>query len=128
MPIVRNDGAREVPWRPGYRTFVLAGKEHGISCSSSLSVLDPGAGAPLHFHPDLDEIIIVTEGTLEFRLGEERRVVGPGHTISIPAGTPHGFTVIGDAPARLIGFMPRTGAFASAQYLEGGPPLGADQK
>lgn len=128
MAIVRNDAAREVPWRPGYRTFVLAGKEQGISCSSSLSLLEPGAGAPLHFHPEDDEIIIVTEGTLEFRLGAERQIVGPGHTISIPAGTPHGFTVIGDVPARLIGFMPRTGAFTAAKYLEGGPPLGADQK
>jgi len=128
MPIVKNDGAREVPWRPGYRTFILAGKEQGVSCSASLSALEPGAGAPLHLHPDVDEIIIVTSGTLDFRLGEERRIVGPGHTISIPAGTPHAFTVLGNEPARLIGFMPRTGAFASAQYLEGGPPLGADQK
>jgi quercetin dioxygenase-like cupin family protein len=128
MPIQANDAAREVPWRPGYRTFVLAGKEHGISCTSSLSVLEPGAGAPLHLHPDVDEILIVLDGTLDFRLGDERRVVGPGHTVSIPAGTPHGFTVIGTEPARFIGFMPKIGAFASARYLEGGPPEGADQK
>lgn len=128
MPIVANDAAREVPWRPGYRSFVLAGKEHGIACGASLSVVEPGAGAPLHLHPDIDEIIIVTEGTLEFRLGDAREIVGPGHTIAIPAGTPHGFVAVGPAPARFIGFMPRTGAFAGAVYLEGGPPLGADQK
>jgi quercetin dioxygenase-like cupin family protein len=128
MPIQANDAAREVPWRPGYRTFVLAGQEHGVACSSSLSVLEPGAGAPLHLHPDVDEILIVLEGTLDFRLGDERRVVGPGHTVAIPAGTPHGFTAIGPGAARLIGFLPRTGAIAAAQYLEGGPPLGADQK
>ena len=128
MPIVANDTAREIPWRPGYRSFVLAGKEHGISCSSSLGVLQPGAGAPLHLHDDVDEIIIVIAGTLDFRLGDERRHVGGGHTISIPAGTPHGFTVIGPEPAQIIGFMPRIGAFAKAKYLEGEPPSGADQR
>ena len=128
MPIVANDDAREIPWRSGYRSFVIAGKEHGVSCSASMSILEPGAGAPLHVHPDVDEILIVTEGSLDFRLGDERRIVGKGHTVSIPAGTPHGFTVIGDREARLIGFMPKIGAFASAQYLEGGPPLGVDQR
>ena len=59
LPVQANDAAREVPWRPGYRTFVLAGKEHGVGCSASLSVLEPGAGAPLHFHPDVDEILTV---------------------------------------------------------------------
>ena len=128
MPIVRNDEAREVPWRPGYRTFLLAGKEQGVSCSSSLSLLEPGAGAPLHLHPDVDGIIVVTEGTLEFRLGAERRIIGPGHTIAIPAGTPHAFTAVGPEPARFIAFVPRTGAFGTTRYLEGGPPEGADQK
>jgi quercetin dioxygenase-like cupin family protein len=128
MAIVRNDAAREVPWRPGYRSYLLAGKEHGLSCTSSMSVVEPGSGAPLHLHSDADEIIIVTAGALDFRLGDERQTVGEGHTISIPAGTPHGFTAIGSEPARIIAFVPRTGAFAATRYLEGGPPLGADQK
>ena len=128
MPVQANDAAREIPWRPGYRTFVLAGKEHGVACSASLSVLEPGAGAPLHLHPDVDEVLIVLEGTLDFRLGDERRTVGAGHTVSIPAGTPHSFTVLGPGEARFIGFLPKTGAFASARYLEGGPAEGADQK
>jgi quercetin dioxygenase-like cupin family protein len=128
MPIQANDTAREVPWRPGYRSFVLAGKEHGMACTASLGVLEPGAGAPLHVHPDTDEILIVLEGELDVRLGDERRSVGAGHTVAIPAGTPHAFVALGPGTARFIGFLPKTGAFAAAQYLEGGPPAGAAEK
>jgi quercetin dioxygenase-like cupin family protein len=125
MAIVRNDAAREVPWRPGYRSFLLAGKEHGMSCTSSLAVIEPGSGAPLHVHLDADEVIVVTAGALDLRLGDERRIVGEGHTIAIPAGTPHAFTAVGDVPARFIAFVPRTGAFSATHYLEGSPPAAA---
>jgi quercetin dioxygenase-like cupin family protein len=128
MAIVRNAAAREVPWRPGYRSYLLAGKEHGMSCTTSMAVVEPGSGAPLHVHSDADEVIIVTKGALDLRLGDERQIVREGHTISIPAGTPHGFSAVGDEPARFIAFVPRTGAFGATTYLEGGPPEGADQK
>jgi len=128
MPIVQNASAREIPWRPGYRSYLLAGKDEGLSCSSSTSVIEPGSGAPLHLHQDADEIIIVTAGTLDVRLGAERRTVSDGTTISIPAGTPHGFTAVGPEPARIITFISRLGAFAATTYLEGGPPAGASEK
>ena len=70
MPVLANEQAPEVPWRPGYRVFALAGKEQGVACGSSRAVIEPGAGAPLHVHADVDEIIIVVEGTLDIRLGE----------------------------------------------------------
>ena len=47
MPVVKNAEAREIPWRPGYRNYVLAGEAEGVSVSSSLGVLEQGAGAPL---------------------------------------------------------------------------------
>ncbi|MGH7089796.1 MAG: cupin domain-containing protein [Stellaceae bacterium] len=126
---MRNDQVPEVPWRPGYRSFVLAGKEQGLVCSSSLGILEPGAGAPLHVHSDADEIFVITAGRLELRLGDERQVVGEGHTISIPAGTPHAFTALGPDKVRFIAFLSKTGAIAGATtYLEGTPPLGAERK
>jgi quercetin dioxygenase-like cupin family protein len=76
----------------------------------------------------VDEILIVVEGTLDVRLGEERRLVGPDHTISVPAGMPHGFVAVGPALARIYAFFPRLGAFATTTYLEGGPPAGAAQR
>jgi len=127
MPIIANAEAPEIPWRPGYRSFILAGREQGMSCVASYGVVEPGAGAPLHVHEQVDEIFIVLEGTLEFRLNEERHQVGAGNTIAIPAGTPHGFLVVGATPARFYTFLPQVGAIAAATYLEGGAPLGADR-
>lgn len=128
MPVISNQDAPEVPWRPGYRTYTLAGRAQGMSCTSSMSVLEPGAGAPLHVHDDADEVLIILEGVFEFRLGEEKRLVEANHTVSIPAGTPHGFTVVGPGKGRLFGFLPKLGVISGTRYLEGEPPKGAAQR
>jgi quercetin dioxygenase-like cupin family protein len=97
MAIVENQHAAEIPWRAGYRRFTLAGPEQGVACSASLSVIEPGAGAPTHFHNTADEVIIVLDGALEMWIGDERRIVGANHTVSLPAGVPHGFVAVGRA-------------------------------
>jgi len=84
MAIVENQRAAEIPWREGYRRFTLAGPDQGVACSASLSVIEPGAGAPTHFHNTADEVIIVIEGALEMWIGDERRIVAADHTISLP--------------------------------------------
>lgn len=128
MPVVAHADAPEIPWRRGYRRFILAGKEHGVSCSASHSVLEPGAGAPLHRHDTIDEIIVVVEGSVEVRIGDVTRVVGPDHTISIPAGVPHAFTALGPGIARILSFLPQQGLAAATTYLAGEPPAGNDQR
>jgi hypothetical protein len=100
MPIIANARAAEIPWRPGYRRFTLAGTEQGVGCSVSYSVLEPGAGAPLHRHDDLDEVLIV----------------------------PHAFVAVGTSPVRFFAFLPKQGAAAATTYLDGDPPLGADRR
>lgn len=128
MAIVAHDGATEIPWRPGYRRFTLAGAEHGVSCSASLSVIEPGAGAPMHMHDSVDEVIVVLAGQLEVHIAGERRVVGADHTIVIPAGVPHDFAAIGPAPARIIAFLPEQGLKAATTYLAGEPPASAARR
>jgi len=128
VPVVKNAEAREIPWRPGYRNFVLAGEAEGVSVSSSMGVLEQGAGAPLHFHEEVDEVIVVLDGTLDLRIGDERFLVGKDQTISIPARTPHAFTVVSPEGARFIAFLPRQGAHLATRYIEGGPPAGAALK
>ena len=128
MPIIRNADAKELPWRPGYRNFVLAGRDDGLACVAGYSLIEPGAGAPLHAHDGVDEVFIVLEGTLDFRLGSERRLVEANHTIAIPAGVPHAFVALGPTPVRMFTFMPRHRAIAEATtYFEGAPPSGAGQ-
>ncbi len=128
MPIIPNTDAQEIPWRPGYRNFVLAGRDQGLACIAGYSVIEPGAGAPLHVHKDVDEVFILLEGTLDLRLGDEQRLVEANHTIAIPAGVPHAFVAVGPSPVRMFTFMPRNRAIAEATtYFEGAPPAGADQ-
>jgi len=128
MPVIPNAQAQEIPWRPGYRNFVLAGRDQGLDCIAGYSVIEPGAGAPLHAHEGVDEIFIVLEGALDVRLGDERRLVEADHTIAIPAGVPHAFVAVGSSPVRMFTFMPRNRAIADATtYFEGAPPAGADQ-
>jgi quercetin dioxygenase-like cupin family protein len=128
MGIVENQRAAEIPWRPGYRRFTLAGPEQGVACSASLSIIEPGAGAPTHFHNTADEVIVVLEGALEMWIGDDRRVVGADSTVSLPAGVPHGFVAVGPGPARILAFLPQSGEAVATTYLDGGPPLSASRR
>ena len=122
MPIVDHNNIPETPWRPNYRQWNIVRPGDGITSSSmDLSTVDVGAGAPLHVHA-ADELIVVLEGTLEVRLGDEVQKVGPDHTLVIPPHVPHGFTSLGPGPARMIAFFPVPDPFAHTTYLEGQPP------
>jgi mannose-6-phosphate isomerase-like protein (cupin superfamily) len=128
MPVIANTEAQEIPWRPGYRNFVLAGQDQGLACIAGYSVIEPGAGAPLHVHKDVDEVFILLEGTLDLWLGDERRLVEADHTIAIPAGLPHAFVSVGPRAVRMFTFMPRNRAIADATtYFEGAQPAGAER-
>jgi quercetin dioxygenase-like cupin family protein len=128
MPIVDHANAVEIPWRPGYRRFTLAGKDEGVACSASLSVIEPGAGAPTHFHNTADEVIVVLDGMLEMWIADERRLVGANHTVALPAGVPHGFVAVGPGPARILAFLPQSGEAVATTYLDGGPPQSAARR
>lgn len=63
----------------------------------------PGDGPPLHRHPWATWEVVV-EGRLLVRVDDVDREVGPGELFFTPPGSVHTFTVIGDGPARVIGF------------------------
>ena len=121
MPIIDHSKVEETPSRPNYRMFDLAGPKDGITSSLSYSKVGPEAGAPLHTHED-DELIVVLEGTLEVRIGDEVHMVGADHTAVVPPNVPHAFTSTGPGDARLLGFFPTPDPFERTRYLEGGPP------
>jgi quercetin dioxygenase-like cupin family protein len=85
MPIIDRHQAPEVPWRPGYRKWDIAGREQGVTSTFSINTAEPGAGAPLHAH-SVDELIVIMEGILEVRIDEETQIVGREYTIVIPPG------------------------------------------
>ena len=53
---------------------------------------------------------------------DETHEVGADHTVVVPPNVPHGFTAIGDFPAKIIGMFPAKDPFLRTKYLEGEPP------
>ena len=123
MPIIDHANAREVPWRPNYRKWMITEDGDGTtSTDASLNEVGVGAGAPLHTHED-DELLVVLEGTLRVRIGDESHDAGADHTIVVPPGVPHGFEAVGSSPARVLVFFPGQGP-VPADQVPGRRPTG----
>lgn len=62
----------------------------------------PGYSVPLHVHEHDDEFFVVLEGELTVfgALGETR--IGPGVTVELPRGIPHGYRNDTAAPVQLL--------------------------
>jgi mannose-6-phosphate isomerase-like protein (cupin superfamily) len=60
-----------------------------------------GDPPPPHHHPDQDERFEVLEGSLETKVGAERRTLKAGDTVEIPRGTPHQMWNPHSEPARV---------------------------
>ena len=105
MPIIDHRHLPEVPWRPGYRKWDVAGHEQGVTSTFTINTAEPGKGAPLHTHT-IDELIVIMKGTLEVRIDGETHTVGPDHTLVIPPGAEHGFKIVGEETAGFLPFLP----------------------
>jgi quercetin dioxygenase-like cupin family protein len=64
-------------------------------------VYRPGTDFPLHSHQQ-DQITIVDEGRLRFRIADDEVEVRRGQMISIPARVKHSTLVDGQGPARAL--------------------------
>ena len=62
----------------------------------------PDYATPLHIHYTEDVAVYVLEGTLSFFWGDEKKEAAAGSYFFHPRGTPYGFRVVGDAPARIL--------------------------
>jgi quercetin dioxygenase-like cupin family protein len=67
------------------------------------SELAPAVDVPAHSHPH-EQLGLVVEGQVEFRIGDERRMLGPGDMFMIPGGTTHGLRT-GDTRVVLAEFF-----------------------
>jgi quercetin dioxygenase-like cupin family protein len=77
----------------------------------------PGGGAePVHVHPRQESRAEVVSGSLCFVVDGEERRLGPGDSITIPAGVPHNFRNDGDEDAVAVQeFRP---ALRTQQFFE----------
>ena len=96
---------------------------HGAQATLSAIELAPGTSVPEHAHVN-EQIGILLEGSLTFRIGEEERELAPGATWVIPADTPHSVQV-GPAGASLVEvFAPARTDWAGHERLPPSTPRG----
>jgi mannose-6-phosphate isomerase-like protein (cupin superfamily) len=62
----------------------------------------PGGFVPAHVHRRQLERFEGVSGTLHFRCGRQRRTLGPGDIVTVPAGTSHGFRNVGNEVAHVL--------------------------
>jgi quercetin dioxygenase-like cupin family protein len=67
--------------------------------------LAPGGGHAFHKHPNQEEVIYVMSGSVEQWLEKERRTLGPGDSIFIPADTVHASFNKSKSDAKLIAIL-----------------------
>jgi quercetin dioxygenase-like cupin family protein len=70
---------------------VVARTVEGRSVALAVVELDPGALVSEHAHEN-EQLGIVLRGSVEFRVGDESRELGPGQTWRIPSNVPHEVT------------------------------------
>lgn len=70
----------------------------------------PGTFVPPHLHPGQDEYLYILEGRLEFWLGGEETSAGPGDTVRLPMGQPHGIFNKSEEAATCLFWVSPTGS------------------
>jgi quercetin dioxygenase-like cupin family protein len=74
-----------------------------------------GAHAGAHSHPN-EQLVWMLKGRMELRIGDEKRLMGPGDVAVIPGGVNHEAWFPDDAEVIDIFYPPR------ADFLAGGTP------
>jgi quercetin dioxygenase-like cupin family protein len=62
----------------------------------------PSQGHSFHQHPHQEEVIYVLAGTIEQWIDREKRLLGPGDSVFIPAGVVHASFDTGPGDSKLI--------------------------
>ncbi len=93
---------------------------HGDRVTLALLELEPGAEVPEHRHEN-EQVGILIEGSLTFRVGDETRDLGPGGTWRILAHVPHAVTAGPDGSVLVEVFSPPRHDWHALETREPGP-------
>lgn len=94
----------EILDQPWGRLTWLASRKLGNSTTMTFGrvIISANQTSPRHRHPNCDEILHLFSGRLEHSLGDERFFIGPGDTISIPAGVWHNASALDGVDAEMV--------------------------
>lgn len=115
-PVRGFDGVNELPLQRIWHG-VAARTVHGERISFGIVELDPGAVVPEHQH-EQEQLGMVLSGEMQFRIGEERKTLGPGETWTIPSNVPHEVTAGPDGAVVIDVFAPVRSDWAALEPEE----------
>jgi quercetin dioxygenase-like cupin family protein len=116
----RFDDMQELPPRQIW-DGVAARLFSGERLSVGVVELDPNAVVPEHRH-EHEQLGLVLEGGLTFRIEDETRDLGPGETWTIPSNAPHEVTAGPEGAVVIDVFAPVRADWAELQAAERRPP------
>jgi quercetin dioxygenase-like cupin family protein len=90
---------------------------HGERITLGVIELDPDSLVPEHRHEN-EQLGMCLSGSVVFRVGEERRELGPGDTWSIPSNVPHEVQVGPDGAVVIDVFVPPRDDWRAAERVE----------
>jgi len=97
--------ARPVAAGTATQMQVLVGPEQGApNFVLRRFIMGEGGGMPLHTN-EVEHEQYVLRGRARIRIGDRVHVVGPDHTLFIPAGAPHSYEVV-EAPFEFLCVVP----------------------
>jgi mannose-6-phosphate isomerase-like protein (cupin superfamily) len=99
---------------------IVADPRSGLRSATQFVGYIPPARAPDHFHT-YDEVIYVLDGEGTFQTGGERRPIGAGSCIDLPARTVHCLENTGAGMMRLVAVFRPAGSPGHAYFPDGTP-------
>lgn len=83
--------------------FVSKGQGNSDALTVGKCIIKPGCANPRHYHPNCEEVLHVLEGAIAHTLeGEERVMMQPGDTITIPPHLVHNAENVGEIDALVL--------------------------
>lgn len=99
---------------------IAARSVNGERITLAVVELDPNAVVAEHSH-EQEQLGIVLRGTMDFRVGDERRELGPGGTWRIPSNTPHEATAGPEGAVVIDVFAPTRDDWAALESFDRDP-------
>jgi len=93
-------GEKGVVWRILGHTYTM--KSESASALAFETFDPPGTFVPPHVHPTQDEFIYVLENGFDLYLDGQHHRAGTGDLVRMPAGIPHGYYNLSNAPTRAL--------------------------
>jgi len=72
-----------------HTNYLIMDRSDAMTSEAFWTVLEPGQSPPVHVHPELEQLLYVTEGAGELTVGSATLPLAVGDLVRVPVGMPH---------------------------------------